>query len=105
MSTSDRRVNIYLKKFLTQQQITENFLEYLLKQIRDGFSEVWQSQGVFEPNINVTQILSSDTVNTFDIVTPLVGTNGPLGNVLNLDAIDSDNIPFENANGRVFCWS
>lgn len=99
MSTNDKKVNIYLKKFLTQQQITENFLEYLLKQIRDGFSEVWQSQGVFEPDINVTQILSSDTPDTFDIVTPLVGTNGPLGNILNLDAIDSNNIQFENENG------
>lgn len=99
MSTLDEKVNIYLKKFLTQQQITTNFLDYLLKQTRESFSKVWQSNGVFEPSIVSNQLLSSDTVDTFDIITPLVGTDGPLGNVLNLDSIDSNNITFENENG------
>lgn len=99
MSTNDKKVNIYLKKFLTQQQITENFLDYLHGLILESFAQVWQSNGVFEPDINVTQILSSDTVDTFDIVTPLLGTDGPPGHIINLDSSDSDNIPFENATG------
>ena len=99
MSTSDKKVNIYLKKFLTQQQITENFLDYLQKLILESFAQVWQSNGVFDPDVSAVQILSSDTVDTFDIITPLLGTDGPLGHILNLDSSDSNNIPFENATG------
>ena len=99
MSTNDKKVNIYLKKFLTQQQMTENFLDYLHKLILESFAQVWQSDGVFDPNIDVTDLLSSDTLNTFDIVTPLLGTDGPPGHIINLDSIDADNIPFENATG------
>jgi hypothetical protein len=99
MSTNDKKVSIYLKKFLPQQQITENFLDYLHTLILESFAQVWQSNGVFEPDINVVQILSSDTPDTFDIVTPLIGTDGPPGHIINLDSIDANNIPFENATG------
>lgn len=102
MSTNLKKVNIYLKKFLTQQQITENFLDFLQTLILESFSQVWQSSGVFEPDINVSQILSSDTVDTFDIILPLIGTDGPLGHILNLDSSDSNNVPFENETGITY---
>ena len=98
MSTGARKVIIFLKKFLTQQQITENFQEYLERLILESFGETWQSQGVFSPNLNTQNLFSSDTVDTFDLFTPLRGTNGPLGNILNLDAADANNIAFENTN-------
>jgi len=46
MSTGNRKVDIYLKKFLTQQQITENFFDFLegkrssaIKHLRAALSE------------------------------------------------------------------
>jgi len=102
MSTRDKKVNIFLKKFLTQQQITENFLDYLQKLILESFAETWQSQGIFEPDVSVTNLFSSDTVDTFDLITPLRGTNGPLGNILDLDSADANNIAFENALGITY---
>ena len=98
MSTGNKKVNIYLKKFLPQQQITENFLDYLHTLILESFAQVWQAQGVFEPDPVTTQILSSDTVDTFDVTTPLIGTDGPQGHILNLDSNEANNISFENEN-------
>lgn len=99
MSTGNKKVNIYLKKFLPQQQITENFLDYLHTLILESFSQVWQSQGVFEPSPLDTQFLSSDTIDTFDIVTPIIGTDGAQGHILSLDSDEANNIAFENALG------
>jgi len=99
MSTGNKKVQIYLKKFLPQQQITENFLDYLHTLILESFAQVWQAQGIFEPDPVVTQILTSNAPDTFDVTLPLIGTDGEGGHILNLDANEADNIPFENENG------
>lgn len=97
MSTGNRKVDIYLKKFLTQQQITENFFDYLEGKIHDVFSKVYPINGVFEPNILLSNILSASAPDTFDISSPLRGTDGIQGNYLILDPIDANLISFENA--------
>lgn len=99
MSTGHKKVNIYLKKFLPQQQITENFLDYLQKLILESYATIWQSNGIFVPDIAITQLFSSSAPDTFDLVSPLKGTDGPQGHYLNLDAIDLQQIPFQNSNG------
>jgi len=95
MSTGDQKVDIFLKKFLPQQQITENFFDFLEKFIKDNTKRNYPVQGVIKPNTIITNILSSDTVDTFDIVTPFEGTDS-VGNDIILDPLDANNIPFEN---------
>lgn len=96
MSTKDKKVNIYLKKFLPQQQITENFLDYLHGLITESFTKVWNDDGLFEPIINVTPLYTFPANDTFKLTTPLVGADG-LGHLLNLDDLIST-VQFENAN-------
>lgn len=97
MATGNRKVDIYLKKFLTQQQITENFFDFLEKKTNDVFTKLFPVNGVFEPNILVSNILSASAPDTFDISSPLRGTDGSQGNYLILDPIDANLISFENA--------
>lgn len=99
MATGNRKVDIYLKKFLTQQQITENFFDYLENKIHDVFTKLFPINGVFEPNILISNILSATAPDSFNIASPLRGTDGPQGNFLVLDPIDGNLIPFENALG------
>ena len=98
MATNDKKVNIFLKKFLPQQQITENFLDYLEGLILDSFKYVWNEDGLFEPVIDQTDLYSFSAPDTFTLTTPLIGTDG-LGHLMNLDAAEADEIPFENELG------
>lgn len=102
MGTGLRKVDIFLKKFLPQQQITENFFDYLESKIHESLYWVVKKQGVFTPNAAVTPILSSSAPNTLDFFTPLVGTDGPGGHILSLDPLDAADVPFENANGVLY---
>lgn len=97
MATGNRKVDIYLKKFLTQQQITENFFDFLEQKIHDVFTKLFPVNGVFEPNILLSNILSASAPDSFDISSPLRGTDGAQGNYLILDPIDANLISFENA--------
>lgn len=97
MATGKRKVDIYLKKFLTQQQITENFFDYLEDQIHDVFGKVYPVSGVFEPDTLVANILSASAPDSFNLTTPLRGTDGSKGNLLVLDPIDASLINFENS--------
>ena len=99
MSSGDKKVDIFLKKFLTQQQITENFFDFLEKKIRDTTFRVFGTACLFTPNPEDVDPITSDTADTLDFTTPLVGTDGPGGNILSLDPIDANNVPFENATG------
>lgn len=89
MSTSDRKVSIYLKKFLPQQQMVTNFLEYLLKQTRDVFGDMFPKDGVFYGGS-----LSGDGSDKFKIGTPFLGTDG-IGRRLALDPTEAS-VQFEN---------
>jgi len=99
MATGDKKVDIFLKKFLTQQQITQNFFDFLEKKIRDTTFRVFGTACLFTPNPEDVDPISSDTNDTLDFTTPLVGTDGPAGNILSLDPLLANNVPFENATG------
>ena len=102
MATGDKKVDIFLKKFLTQQQITENFFDFLEKKIRDTTARVFGKSCLFTPNPESVNILSSDTADTIDVFTPIIGTDGPKGNILSLDPLLANNISFENATGITY---
>ena len=95
MSTGAKKVDIFLKKFLSQQQITENFFDFLEKKIHENLFWTFRSQGVFTPNVATTPILSADTNDTFDVVTPLIGIDDA-SRILSLDPLFANNVPFEN---------
>lgn len=99
MSSGDKKVDIFLKKFLTQQQITENFFDFLEKKIRDTTFRVFGDACLFTPNPEDVDPISSDTNDTIDITTPMLGTDGPGGNILSLDPLLANNVAFENATG------
>ena len=95
--TGARKTNIFLKKFLTQQQITENFLDYLEEMGRGFFKETFAGQGLFTPIAAQVTFYASTVVDSFDIFVPLRGTDS-LGHLLNLDASQAAQIKFENEN-------
>ena len=47
MATNDERVNLFSKKLLSLQGIRDNFLDYLIKLMRDAQNLAYNSQGVF----------------------------------------------------------
>lgn len=98
MSTGAKKVRIFLKKFLSQQHITDNFLDYLEDLIQENTRNVWNKSGVFLPTATTTNLLSSSAPDSFDIVAPLNGVDG-LGNHVNLDVATATQVPFENASG------
>jgi len=66
MSTGDRKVNIFLKKFLTQQHITDNFLDYLHELIMEDHQKLVPSSGVYSYPVTAKSTL----VDTIDFLTP-----------------------------------
>jgi len=99
MSTGAQKVDIFLKKFLPQQQITENFFDYLEDLTREVFGIINPDNGVFTPAPDSNTIISSSNPNTFTITTPLIGTDGQGGHVIVPDPLEFTNVIFENANG------
>lgn len=93
MSTGDKKLNIYLKKFISQQQMVENFQEFLLKVNEDLYKRIFSVSGVYRGGF-----LTSSLADTFDISVPLEGSNS-IGKDIKLDPSDSVQIPFENESG------
>ena len=98
MATGDKRVNIYQKKFMPQQQATENFMDYILKLTLDTRARVYNVQsGVFQQ-----VFITASSNDTFDVSTANGIDDG--GNEVNLPAGTGLNasIPFANATGTVY---
>ena len=93
MSTGDRFVNIYLKKFLPQQQFVDNFQLLLQKFTETLYTRIFPESGVFRGGL-----FASTAVDTFDISTPLEGSNSE-GKDLVFDASIGTQVPFENLVG------
>lgn len=93
MGTLANRVQIYLKKFLTQQHMTSNFLDYLRGLTLDVMADMFPFEGFFYGGT-----LSGDGSNKFKISTPHLATDG-LGHRLVLPADEASGIAFENALG------
>lgn len=103
MSTGQDKVIIFLKKFLTQQHITTNFLDYLHNLIKENHRKVVPSSGVYTYPV----IGTSTAVDTMSFLTPGETTpgdgNGPKleaddghGHILKLDDALRELVPVEN---------
>lgn len=92
MGTGARKSHVYLKKFLSQQQMTDNFLEYLLAQSRDNLALLYPEEGVFSGGV-----ISGSSSDEISVSTPLTATDG-LGRLLKLDPLNQE-ATFENALG------
>lgn len=93
MATGDKRINIYQKKFLPQQHMADNFMEYLRTLVKDTRKRVFPQSGLFSP-----VALTSTAADTFNMATPVAGMDNagqemtcPAGVAL------TSQVPFENS--------
>lgn len=98
MTVNNLRVNLYLKKFLPQQQMQENFQFYLQDKLENFLSVMYPEQGVFT---NANNILTSTVIDTFNVTTPLIATDA-LGHLLVAEPTKVTQIPFENSLGITY---
>lgn len=96
MATGQSRVNIYLKKFLPQQQMVENFLDYLRSVTLDVMADMFPLEGFFYGGL-----LSGDGSDKFKVSTPCLSTDG-IGHRLLLDPSEAEALQFENALGSEY---
>lgn len=111
MSTGNKKVNIFLKKFLTQQHMTDNFLDYLHNLIIEDHMKLVPAAGLY--SFPVT--MQSDAVDAISFLTPgetTVGDgNGPAlegddghGRILLLDNAEREDVPVPNELGsKYYC--
>ena len=92
MSTNDKKVNIFLKKFLPRDQFADNFLEYLLTQSRDILATLYPDEGVFYGGG-----LGGSGADEFTVGTPMKATDG-VGHMMDLDPLYAA-VKFENSLG------
>lgn len=98
MTVNNLRVNLYLKKFLPQQQMQENFQFYLQDKLENFLSVIYPEQGIFT---DISNLLSSSVNDTFDVDTPLIATDA-LGHLLVAEPTKVSQIPFENSLGVIY---
>lgn len=96
MSTGDKRTNIYLKKFLPQQQFRDNLQLYIQSLVEEITAAIYPSSGVFGAGSGI--ITPSLSASKFNISSPTLGTDA-LGHLVNLDPSQGSEVPFENALG------
>jgi len=96
MTTNDKSVIIYLKKFLAQQEITELFMDYLKKLTLDVGKRVYRGGGIFRGGD-----ISSTLADTFTLETPCEGMNSD-GVDCFLEPSLASNIAFENNTGSSY---
>ncbi len=75
MATQNEKVNLYLKKFLTNDQITDNFLDYLHNLIKDAHTKLVSESGIYSYPVTG----DSTAIDTVDFLTPgeaVVGDGG-----------------------------
>lgn len=92
MTTGNRKINLFLKKFLTQQQFSANFLDYLHNQSLQNLSLQYPESGIFEGGV-----LSGVSSDQFKVSIPTSATNGQ-GRLLQLDPAYAF-VTFENELG------
>lgn len=95
MSTGANKSNIYLKKFLPQDQMTINFLEYLANRDLENLKLQYPNQGFF-----VGLGLTGSAADEIQATTPSITTDGQ-GNLLKLDPANAK-AKFENALGDTY---
>lgn len=97
MATGDKRINFYLKKFLSVDQVDSNWFQYLLARVVDLFVRLFPQSGIWEP---WPIPLTGGTVN--DTFTVASGSDtfmqDDAANLLELAAAVGVDVSFENAN-------
>lgn len=98
MSTGDAYVNLALKRFLSQNRMSANFLDYSVGITRDGISRIFPASGLFTYPASLIQ---NGAGSTFDVSPdPTEGIDNA-GHVLILEgASRCTNIPYENTVGE-----
>jgi len=117
MSTGQEKVNIFLKKFLTQQHITTNFLDYLHNLILEDHVALVGVNGVYSYPItglsnlpDAITILTPGETNPGDLNGPLAKMDDGLGHIMGLTTLQRTNIAVPNELGvkynvgAKFCW-
>ena len=95
MSTGQNKSNIYLKKFLPQDQMTVNFLEYLAARDLENLKLQYPNQGFF-----VGLGLTGSDPDEVEAATPSITTDGQ-GNLLKLDPANAK-AKFQNNLGDTY---
>lgn len=95
MSTGDKKTSIYLKKFLPQQQMVDNFLEYLVKRDEENLKLQYPEQGYFFGNS-----MAGSGPDEITAATPSLATDG-LGHLMKLDPSQAS-AKFENNLGDTY---
>lgn len=93
MPTGDQKINIYPKKFLPQQQLVENFLEYLERIADSNFGKLYHRSGILSGG-NITGIVNGFRLSETEVIVPT-----PLGVRSVQWENPGEDIPFENLNG------
>jgi len=97
MPTGDQYVNLALKRFLSQNRMSANFLDYCVDMTRDGISRFFPASGLFTFPVAITPDFG---VPDFDLSPdPIEGVDNQ-GRVLKLEGASRlQGIPFENTTG------
>ncbi len=94
---NDKRINFYLKKFLSVDQVETNWFQYLVNRLVDIFTRTYPQSGIWEP---VPFNMAGGSVN--DTFTLAGGADAILmndaANLLSLAGAFGTDIKFENAN-------
>lgn len=99
MATGDEFVNLSLKRFLSQNRLNENLLEYLQENGYDGLSRIFPSAGLFTHPVAITP---AATGNVFTLSPdPIEGTDGE-GHIISLAGTRLVDIPFENITSNLY---
>ena len=109
MSTGLKKVNIFLKKFLTQQQITTNFLDYLHDLILEDHIVLVGVDGVYSypltgyaPAADSIGILTPGESAPGDLNGPVAKMDDGLGHIMSLLTAQRTEIPVPNELGVVY---
>ena len=106
MSTGLKKTNIYLKKFLTQQQITENFLDYLHDLILEDHIALVGVGGTYthpitaySPSADKMNILTPGESVPGDLNGPIAKMDDGNGHIMSLTTAQRTNIAVPNELG------
>lgn len=98
MPTGDTYVNLALKRFLSQNRMSANFLDYTVAMTQDGLSRIFPTSGLFTFPVPIVQ---NGAASTFDLNggSDIEGIDNQ-GRVLILTGASRlTNIPYENTAG------
>jgi len=97
MPTGDSYVALSLKRFLSQNRMSANWLDYTVDMLRDGISRIFPASGLFTFPVTITQDGAASTIKfTPD---PVEGIDNA-GRVLKLEGTArTQGIPYENTLG------